>query len=140
MTTFGGRCVFFVRDTPRALDYYTNGLGFSLDWVHEEQGRPFVVQVSLFGLQIILNQVEQNTESRPGHGRVFVGLDDAASATLLNHVEKQGIAMGYTYWGAPTAVITDLDQNELYIWLSDAERAKWQAAHGAPPNPSLERP
>jgi len=140
MTTFGGRCVFFVLDTPRALDYYTKGLGFSMDWVHEEQGRPFVAQVSLFGLQIILNQVEPRTESRPGHGRVFIGLDDSQSAILLQHVEKHGIAMTYTHWGEPTAVITDLDQNELYIWLSDSERAKWLAAHGAPPNPSLKRP
>lgn len=129
MTTFGGRSVFFVRDTPRAVDYYTRGLGFSLDWVHEEQGRPFVAQVSLNGLQIILNQVEPGTEGRPGHGRVFIGLDDAQSAILLQHVEKQGISMTYTQWGQPTAVITDLDQNELYIWLSDRERSKWQAAH-----------
>jgi hypothetical protein len=35
----------------------------------------------------------------------------------------------YTHWGAPTMVILDLDQNELFFWLSDAERAKWQEAH-----------
>lgn len=133
MTTFSGRCVFFVRDTSRALEYYTKDLGFSLDWVHEEQGRPFVAQVRLFGLQIILNQVEQDTVGRPGHGRIFIGLDDLQSATLLHHVESHGIKMTYTHWGAPTAVITDVDHNELFIWLSDAERAKWQAAHEAPP-------
>jgi uncharacterized glyoxalase superfamily protein PhnB len=140
MTIFGGRSVFFVRDAPRALDYYTRDLGFSIDWIHEQQGRPFVAQVSLYGLQIILNQVEPDTESRPGHGRVFIGLDDAQTAILLQHVAKQGVAMTYAHWGEPTAVVTDLDQNELYIWLSDAERAKWQAAHGAPPDPSSERP
>lgn len=135
MSSFGGRSVFFVRDTPKALDYYTNRLGFSLDWTHEVRGRAFVAQVSLFGLQIILNQVEPDTVDRPGHGRVFIGLDDSRSATLLRHVESHGIAMTYTHWGAPTAVITDLDRNELFIWLSDSERAKWQAAHEGPRNP-----
>lgn len=139
MTPFSGRCVFFTLDTPQALDHYTRGLGFAVDWVHEEQGRPFVAQVSLYGLQIILNQVEPGTQSRPGHGRVFIGLDDAQTAALLRHVQKQGITMTYAHWGQPTAVITDLDQNELYIWLCDTERAKWQAAHTAPPNPSLKR-
>jgi len=136
----GGRCVFFVRDTPSAVEYYTKSLGFSLDWTHEEQGRAFVVQVSLFGLQIILNQTESDTQDRPGHGRIFVGLDDAQSAALLQHVERRGIKMAYTHWGEPTAVIADLDRNELFVWLSDSERVKWAQVHGAPPNPSLERP
>lgn len=87
-----------------------------------------MAQVSL-GLQLILNQVEPGTETRPGHGRVFLGLDGTQSAILLQHVEKQRIAMTHTHWGEPTAVIVDLDQNELYIRLSDAERAKWRASH-----------
>jgi len=34
--------------------------------------------------------------------------------------------MTYTKWGEPTAVIRDLDQNEFFLWFSDAERLKWQ--------------
>ncbi len=135
LTTFGGRSVFFVRDTPRALEYYTSRLGFAIDWTHEVEGRAFIAQVSLFGLQIILNQVEAGTESRPGHGRVFVGLDDAQTAKLFHHVEKHGITMGYAHWGEPTAVITDLDRNEIFIWLSDAERARWKPTPGAHGDP-----
>lgn len=41
------------------------------------------------------------------------------------------LAARHTQWGAPTMVIHDLDRNELYVWLSDSERVKWQEAHAA---------
>lgn len=129
MHDFGARSVFFVRDTPRAMEFYTSTLGFHLDWTHEEQGRPYVVQVSLFGLQIILNQTEASEQDRPGHGRLFVGLDDEQTAAFLQHIQSKGISPTYTQWGAPTMVILDQDHNELFFWLSDAERVKWQQAH-----------
>lgn len=129
MLDFGSRTVFFVRDTARAVEFYTNTLGFNLDWTHEEQGRPYVVQVSLFGLQIILNQAEPPENDRPGHGRLFVGLGENETAALMQHIQAKGISASYTHWGAPTLVIFDLDRNELFFWLSEAERSKWQAAH-----------
>jgi catechol 2,3-dioxygenase-like lactoylglutathione lyase family enzyme len=129
MEHFGARTVFFVEDTPRALDFYTNTLGFCLDWTYNEQDRPFVIQVSLHGLQIILNQIEAHTKDRPGHGRIFVGLDDVQTAALLKHIQTKGISPTYTHWGAPTMVIFDLDQNELFFWLSESERAIWHEAH-----------
>ena len=129
MHDLSARPVFFVQDTPRAIGFYTSALGFNLDWTHEENGRPYVVQVSLFGLQIILNQKESSEDDRAGHGRIFVGLDDAQSAAILQHVESKRISAEYTQWGAPTMAIHDLDRNEIYFWLSDTERAKWQRAH-----------
>ena len=143
---FGARSVFFVRDTPRAMEFYTSVLGFQLDWTHEEQGRPHVVQVSLMGLEIILNQSEGDELSRPGHGRLFVGLGDAQTSAFLQHIRSRGISTAYTHWGAPTLVIFDLDRNELFFWLSDAEREKWQAKHSqtavngqVAPSPSVAR-
>jgi len=47
--------VFFVKDAERSRRFYTNTLGFSLDWEHQEDGRPFVIQVSLFGLRNVGN-------------------------------------------------------------------------------------
>lgn len=129
MHELSARPVFFVRDTPRAVEYYTGTLGFKLDWVYEENGRPYVVQVSLLGLQIILNQKESPADDRPGRGRIFLGLDDAQSVAILQHVASNGIEAEYRHWGAPTMAICDLDGNEIYIWLSDAERLKWQQAH-----------
>ena len=129
MQNLYARSVFFVQDTPRAMEFYTNTLGFHVDWTYEEQGRPYVVQVSLLGLEIILNQKENPADDRPGHGRLFVGLDEAQTAALLQHVRDQGISTTYTHCGEPTMALFDLDRNELFFWLSDAERAKWQEAH-----------
>ena len=77
MENLYARSVFFVKVGQRSLDYYTKTLGFALDWNHEEGGRPFVFQVSLLGFELILNQAEEWTKDRPGHGRVFIGLDDS---------------------------------------------------------------
>ena len=129
MHDLSARPVFFVQDTPRATEFYTNNLGFALDWTHEENGRPYVVQVSLLGLQIILNQKETSADDRPGHGRIFIGLDDEQSAAMLHHIKVRGIEATYTEWGAPTMAVHDVDRNEMYFWLSDAERAKWQESH-----------
>jgi catechol 2,3-dioxygenase-like lactoylglutathione lyase family enzyme len=118
------RCVFFVQDTPRALEFYTNTLGFTLDWTYDEKGRPYVIQVSLLGMEIIINQVETTADDRAGHGRLFVGLDEAQTAALLLHFKSKGISPAYTHWGEPTMVVSDLDNNELYFWLCDSERAK----------------
>ena len=123
------RCVFFVRDTPDAMNFYTNTLGFNLDWTYEEQGRPYVIQVSLMGMELIINQQESPDSDHPGKGRLFVGMDQAQSEALLQHIADKGIKAEYTHWGAPTLAITDPDGNELYFWLSDEERVKWQQAH-----------
>jgi len=117
------RCVFFVQDTPRALEFYTRTLGFTLDWTYDEKGRPYVIQVSLLGMEIIINQVESPADDRAGRGRVFVGLDEAQTTALLQHFKSKGISPAYTHWGAPTMVVSDLDRNELYFWLCDSERA-----------------
>lgn len=129
MQEFHARSVFFVSDTPRAMAFYTDTLGFRLDWTYEEKDRPYVVQVSLHGMQIILNQAEGAERNRPGHGRVFAGLEEDQTAALLQHIEDRRIAATYAHWGAPTLVIRDLDQNELFFWLSDAERDRWRQAN-----------
>jgi catechol 2,3-dioxygenase-like lactoylglutathione lyase family enzyme len=121
------RSVFFVKDAELALRFYLNTLGFTLDWTHEEEGRAFVFQVSLFGFQLILNQTEEWTENRPGHGRVFIGLDDDQSEPFHRHLKEKGIKTTVIHWGAPTLVIHDLDDNELFIWLPESERASLEA-------------
>jgi catechol 2,3-dioxygenase-like lactoylglutathione lyase family enzyme len=122
------KSVFFVKDAEQSLGFYTETLGFSLDWNHQEQGRAFVFQVSLFGFQLILNQVEPWTKDRAGHGRVFIGLDEDQVDGFLGHIEKKGIKTTTVGWGAPTVVIHDQDQNELFLWLPESQRAKLAAA------------
>jgi catechol 2,3-dioxygenase-like lactoylglutathione lyase family enzyme len=119
-----GRSVFFVEDAERALSFYTDRLGFALDWNHREQGRAFVAQVSLLGFELILNQTEAPTEARAGHGRVFIGLDDAQVDGFRRHLAEKGIEPAVLHWGEPTLVIRDVDGNELFFWLPESQRSE----------------
>jgi catechol 2,3-dioxygenase-like lactoylglutathione lyase family enzyme len=111
------RSVFFVTDAERSLRFYTEQLGFSVDWNHQEAGRAFVFQVSLFGFELILNQVGDRTRTRAGHGRVFIGLEDDQGEPLRKHIAERGIQTLRVDWGRPTLVIRDVDANELFFWL-----------------------
>lgn len=130
MEGLGARSVFFVKDAERALRFYTDTLGFTLDWNHQEQGRAFVFQVSLSGLQLIVNQVEDWTSGRAGHGRVFIGIDQDQVEPFRRHLSEKGIQTSVIQWGAPTLVIRDLDGNELFFWMPESERASLEAQLG----------
>jgi catechol 2,3-dioxygenase-like lactoylglutathione lyase family enzyme len=94
--------VFLVSDAERSLRFYTEELGFSLDWNHREDGRTFAFQVSLFGFQLILNQVEPWTEGRAGHGRVFLGLKEGEqSEAMRRRIEERKIETT-VHWGEPS--------------------------------------
>jgi catechol 2,3-dioxygenase-like lactoylglutathione lyase family enzyme len=121
------RSVFFVKDAERSLRFYTDKLGFTLDWNHQEDARAFVFQVSLFGFQLILNQEEDWTAGRAGHGRVFIGLDQDQVEPFRRHLRDKGIETAVLHWGAPTLVIRDMDGNELFFWLPESERASLEA-------------
>jgi len=127
MNNLYARSVFFVKDAERSLRFYTETLGFSLEWNYQEQGRAYVFEVSLLGFQLILNQTELGTSERAGHGRVFIGLEDDQVAAFRQHIEEKGIQTTVIQWGAPTLVIRDLDENELFFWLPGSERASLQA-------------
>ena len=113
MTTLYARSVFFVADVERSLRFYTEELGFALDWDSHDG----VCQVSLFGFELILNEVGGRTRSRTGHGRVFIGLEDDQGEPLRRHIAERGIQTFRVEWGRPTLVIKDLDANELFFWM-----------------------
>jgi catechol 2,3-dioxygenase-like lactoylglutathione lyase family enzyme len=127
MAACSSRAVFFVRNAPRALGFYTDELGFSLDWTYEHEGKPYVFQVSFLGLELILNQTEPDTDDRPGHGRVFIGLDSDQASAFKQHIENLRVKTTHLHWGAPTIAIHDLDQNELFFWLPEVERGTMDA-------------
>jgi len=127
MNSFYSRSVFFVSDAERSLRFYTESLGFSLDWNYEEEGRAFVFQVSLLGFELILNQTEPATEDRAGHGRLFIGLEDNQVDAFRKHIEEKNIKPTVVQWGNPTLVLRDPDGNELFFWLPESERASLQA-------------
>lgn len=126
MEIFFPRTVFFVRDAELALEFYTHKLGFTLDWTHKENGRAHVFQVSVHGLQLIINQAEESDRQRAGQGRVFMGLEDKDESGFRQYLADNGITPRLTHWGAPTLVINDLDGNELFFWLSEKSRAALQ--------------
>lgn len=127
MDHLDARSVFFVKDAERSLRFYTDALGFSLDWNHQEQGKAFVFQVSLLGFQLILNQVEPWTENRAGHGRVFIAIYADQVEAFRRHVKEKRIETTVFDWGNPTLVIRDLDRNELFVWLPEGEIGSFEA-------------
>ncbi len=116
MNNLYARSVFFVKDAERSLRFYTEQLGFSEDWNYQEEGRAFVCQFSLFGFELILNQIEDWTRGRAGHGRVFIGLDEDQVEPLRKHIAAKGIRTQRLHWGRSTLVVKDLDANELFFW------------------------
>lgn len=116
MSNLYARAVFFVKDAGRSLRFYTEQLGFSVDWKDSDEDPPYVFQVSLFGFELILNQVSEQTRARAGHGRVFIGLEDDQIEPMHKHIAAKGIQTERVDWGRPTLVIRDLDENELFFW------------------------
>jgi catechol 2,3-dioxygenase-like lactoylglutathione lyase family enzyme len=123
MDNFYARSVFFVNDAEAALAFYTQTLGFTLDWNSQYEGRASVFQVSLFGFELILNQIYTDTKDRAGRGRVFIGLEDDQGPALRQHIIERDIKATRDDWGRPTLVIKDLDGNELFFWLPESEWA-----------------
>lgn len=117
MDNLYARSVFFVKDADRSLHFYKEQLGFSEDWNYKEDGRTFVCQVSLFGFELILNEINDRTQTRAGCGRVFIGLDDDQAGPLRDHFAANSIHPERVQWGRPTLVVMDLDDNELFFWL-----------------------
>jgi catechol 2,3-dioxygenase-like lactoylglutathione lyase family enzyme len=116
MNSLYARSVFFVADAGRSQRFYMEQLGFAMDWDHQEQGRTVVCQVGLLGFELILNETDDRTRARAGHGRVFIGLDDDQVEPLRTHLVSAGIQVQRVQWGRPTLMVRDLDANELFFW------------------------
>lgn len=116
MNNLYARSVFFVKDAEASLRFYTEQLGFSVDWKSPQESPTFVLQVSLFGFELILNQIDERTQNRAGHGRVYIGLEDDQIEPVCQHIAEKGIQTERVHWGQPTLVVRDLDANELFFW------------------------
>ena len=129
MADLYSRAVFFVTDADRARRYYTEQLGFSLDWDSNDG----VFQVSLMGFELILNQAGGHTTTHPGHGRVFIGLEDDQGEPLRQHLIAHGITASRVEWGRPTLVVKDVDGNELFFWMPNDDFSGTTAAANSSP-------
>lgn len=127
MSELYARAVFLVSDLERSRRFYTERLGFTLDW-DSNQG---VLQVGLLGFGLILNQAGDDTRARTGHGRVFIGLEDDQGEPVRRHFTAHGIPTRRVEWGRPTLVIDDPDGNELFFWIPHDDFTGLDAAdHG----------
>jgi catechol 2,3-dioxygenase-like lactoylglutathione lyase family enzyme len=115
MSSLYARSVFFVKDVDRARRFYIEQLGFTLDWDSNDG----VFQVSLLGFELILNAIGERNRTRPGHGRLFIGLEDDQGEAFRKHLAEKRIQTWRVRWGRPTLVIRDADENELFFWLPD---------------------
>src|ERR1043165_1514870 len=115
-TKLYARAVFFAENAERSMRFYIDQLGFAEDWAFRDEGQTYVGQVSLFGFEVIINQVDDTTRSRVGHGRVYIGLEDDQIGPVLEHIAAKGIKTERIHWGQPTLVVRDLDGNELFFW------------------------
>ena len=122
MENLHAKAVFYVADGERSLSFYTDSLGFSLDWNYAPHGRPFVFQVSMLGFQLILNEVEDWTKERAGRGRVFIGIEHDQLEAFRQHVENNDIQTEVVPWGEPTVLVCDPDGTWITFWLPAEER------------------
>jgi catechol 2,3-dioxygenase-like lactoylglutathione lyase family enzyme len=105
------RTVFLVRDVNRALAYYIDNLGFSEQWLHEDEGQLIAAQVNRDGLEIILNR----DHDRAGKGRVFMSLARGQVRTVMDDFSSRGAEVFEGHWGMPIMFVRDCDGNELYF-------------------------
>ena len=133
MDNLYARAVFFVADAERARRFYVEKLGFAQEWSSPPDGHVYVCQVSLFGFELILNEVDDKTRSKAGHGRVYIGLEDEQIGPVLEHIAANKVATERRDWGQPTLVVRDLDGNELFFWDWPDKHAQLGLTRTAPP-------
>ncbi|RWY49307.1 glyoxalase superfamily protein [Mucilaginibacter gilvus] len=63
------RPIFRIFDYDKAIEFYVDWLGFTIDWEHEPDGSPIYLQVSFQG--IVLHLTEHYGDCTPG-GRIHI--------------------------------------------------------------------
>jgi len=123
MSGWYSRPVLAVRETPAALAFYAEKLGFAEDWRYEEAGRLRIVQVSRDGCELILSdQWPQDA----GRGRLFISLEPQDFEALVADSAARGLALEAGRWGYPLKVVEDLDGNRL--WFPEPSDPKTSSA------------
>ena len=110
------RPVLYVRDAPRALDFYSGKLGFSEDWRYAEAERLLIVQVSRAGCELILSE---QWPDKAGGGLMFISLDPPDLEAAVAEFQRAGVAVADGHWGYDLKVVTDPDGNQLFFPLGD---------------------
>ena len=108
------RPVLFVSDVHRALQFYTEMLGFDKTW-HEGDGQGKVCQVNRSACEIILCE----DAGRGDKGRLFVELTRDGVAEFQREIAERSIPNKKSWWGYDVIQIDDPDGNELLFPIPD---------------------
>jgi catechol 2,3-dioxygenase-like lactoylglutathione lyase family enzyme len=121
VTEWFARPVLHVSNVAASLRFYVDGLGFTVPWSFEEQGRVFVAQVDRQGCALIL--CDQWPE-KVGKGLMFISLNvepethEAAVAALdalRAELAGRGVVVKDGSWGYRLLVVDDPDGNQLFF-------------------------
>jgi len=104
------RPVLFVADLRRGLRFYTDGLGFKLDW-HSKDGTGTVCQVSRSECEIILCE----DPDRHDKTRLFIELTTEGLRDFQRELIERKVPHRTTWWGYDTTQVDDPDGNELFF-------------------------
>lgn len=113
MSAWTSSTLFFVRDVDRAIGFYVDVLGFTLNMRHEEEGKALVAGVSRGdGCAMLLTS---QWPDKVGNGILYTALDAAELASLRAGLEAKGATSKDGWWGKPLVIVEDPDGNQLYF-------------------------
>ncbi|MBE9466212.1 glyoxalase superfamily protein [Dyadobacter subterraneus] len=101
-------------DEAKAVEFYVNWLGFTIDWTHQfETNFPLYIQVSKEG--IVLHLTEHHGDCTPG-GKVFidcVGLTEYHAELIEKNYRFNRPGLEEAPWNAITMEVSDPFGNKL---------------------------
>lgn len=115
------RPVFFVDSVERAIEFYSEKLGFKEETRYEEQGIALVGEVTREDCALLLNCQQPE---KTGKGRMFISLGPEPLRLLRAELEARGAPIRDGWWGYDTMIVEDPDGNELYFPYENQADAK----------------
>jgi catechol 2,3-dioxygenase-like lactoylglutathione lyase family enzyme len=121
MNDWFARPVLHVSNLEASLRFYLDGLGFTVAWRYEEQGRARIAQVDRSTCALILSD---QWPEKAGKGLMFISPtvdppspegETAAVDALRTEFEARGVPVKEGRWGYRLLVVEDLDGNQLFF-------------------------
>ena len=112
MSGWFSRPVLFVSDVGRAIEFYSDKLGFAETNRYAEGDTVLVGEVTREDCILLLNCQQPE---KTGKGRMFVSLDPDDLARLREEFEGRGAPVEEGHWGYRTMIVRDPDGNELFF-------------------------
>ncbi len=121
MTEWFNRPVLHVTDVEASLRFYVDGLGFTINWRYDEEGRAVVAEVGRQGTTLIL---AEQWPQKAGKGMMFISLNTepptpeagiAACEAIRTELASRGVHAKDGHWGFKMLIVDDPDGNQLFF-------------------------